>query len=205
MLKTLKISLNESVEQQKALVEGRSGAPSSKQGHSTSYHCCSHQNPYLHREDTFSRRQQFPARGDSPPRHRIGYRKQQGVMQQAPSSGSCAEDGGKAGRWIEHPKPLLHVPASSRLRLTTECAPWDQVSSDEEGAQLLHQLRVRDAAPPPQGVPVQQGDVLGHEEAPIACEAGEEGPLEVDSPCTSPCADVLHGGAAETPQSLPGP
>lgn len=80
-----------------------------------------------------------------------------------------------------------------RLGLTVERVPRDQLGRDEEGAELLHQLPVGEAAPSPQRVLVQRGDALGHEEAPIGRVAGEEGSLEVDSPDTSPRADVLHG------------
>lgn len=121
------------------------------------------------------------------------------------------KDGVKAGRctWRPpnpHARPCEQLPP--RLRLTTECAPGDQLGRDEEGAQLLHQLRVGEAAPPPQGVPVQRGDALGHEEAPVGRVAGEEGSLEVDGPRTPPRADVLHGcwgGTAVTARASPAP
>lgn len=120
--------------------------------------------------------------------------------------GLCEEDGaGKCIRTPQNPRAHPGEQLSARLRLTVERARRDQLSRDKEGAQLLHQLPVGKAAPPPKGVPVQRGDALGHEEAPVGCIAGEEGSLEVDGPCTSPRADVLHGCWGKAPQSLPRP
>lgn len=96
----------------------------------------------------------------------------------------------------KHPDPPNPCPRPHKqlpTQLTAEHVPWDQLGRDEEGAQLLHQLRVGEAAPPSQAVPVQRGDVLGHEEAPIGCIAREKGSLEVHGPRASPCADILHG------------
>lgn len=80
------------------------------------------------------------------------------MVQQAPSSGGCEEDEAKAGRCIQTPQnphahPCEQLP--TQLRLTIERAPRDQLGRDEEGAELLHQLPVGEAAPPPQGVPIQ--------------------------------------------------
>lgn len=91
------------------------------------------------------------------------------------------------------PNPCAHPCEQLRTQLTIKGVPWDQLGRDEERAQLLHQFRVGEAAPPLQGVPAQQGDALGHEETPVRCIAREKGSLEVHGLRASPCADVLHG------------
>lgn len=118
------------------------------------------------------------------------------------------EDGANAGGSIQTPQNphiSLQTAPTTQLRLTVERAPRDQLRGDEEGAQLLHQLGVGEAAPAPQGGLVQQRDAPGHEEATIRSISREEGSLEVDSPRASPRADVLHGCCWGTPQSLSGP
>lgn len=108
------------------------------------------------------------------------------------------EDGANAGGSIQTPQNphiSLQTAPTTQLRLTIKRAPRDQLRGDEEGAQLLHQLGVGEAAPAPQGGLVQQRDAPGHEEATIRSISREEGSLEVDSPRASPRADVFHMGA----------
>lgn len=150
----------------------------------TSAYCC-HQNLYFYTGDTFST-------SASKVTEESKLQKGAGNVQQAPSLGGM--DGGKAGRCIQTPpNPRSHPHEQLLAQLTIERVPWDQRGRDEEGAQLLDQLRVGQAAPPLQDVPVQRGDALGHEEPPIGCITREKGALKVHGLRASPCADILHG------------
>lgn len=169
------------MKQQKAL----EGAPAASRA--TTSACCSHQNPYLYTRDTFSTSASKVA--------------EENRVQKGAGNGAAGSILWGLGRgWAEDrqmhpnpPNPRAHPREQLPTQLTIERVPRDQLGRDEERAQLLDQPRVGEAAPPSQGVPVQRGDALGHEEAPIGCVAGQKGSLEVHGPRASPCADVLHG------------